>query len=57
MDIAFSKDVVVTVAGLFFFFFALLVEAEGTNGREDDGANPGMEEEELDAGVGASPGM
>ena len=57
MDIAFSKDVVVTVAGLFFFFFALLVEAEGTNGREDDGANPGMEDEELDAGVGASPGM
>ena len=57
LAIAFSKGAVVAAAGLFFFFLALEVEAVGTNGREDEGARPGMEEEEEVEEAGASPGM
>ena len=41
----------------FFFFFALVLEAVGTNGSEDAGARPGMEEEEEVEEAGARPGM
>ena len=57
MAIAFSKGAVDTAAGLFFFFLALVLEDVGTNGREEEGARPGMEEEEEVEEAGASPGM
>ena len=57
LDIAFSKCAVVAPAGPFFFFFAFVLEPVGTNGREEEGARPGMEEEEGVEAAGASPGM
>merc|ERR1719234_2777862 len=51
LAIAFSKGAVDAAAGLFFFFLALVLDAVGTNGREEEGASPGMEEEEPSPGI------